>query len=198
MNRARVSDAERQMLDLLPGVRAGNEQICTAFAEAFGERLRKFFVYSGISVADAEDLAWETLTIVFRDLDRVHDRDARGVLNWTYGIARHKACDWYRRNKVRLLPLEAAVNLVGRVSTEPTPQEVALFSAVDRGLAQLSTRDREILILRSSDVGGTFGNVAEILGITKGAARVRYARARKRAQDVLEAFPEVRKRLAGK
>jgi len=165
----------------------------------FGERFRRFFVCAGVRPADAEDLAWETLGAFFRDLDRVHDpRHARGVLNWVYGIARHKAADWRRRNEVGTIPLEGIQDCLVQPASEDVPGTGLLHRAVARGLAQLHAEDRELLVLRSSDASLTFGEIGRMLGISEGAARTRYARARKRAQKVLEAIPEVQDRLASK
>jgi len=125
-------------------------------------------------LARAEDLAQETFVKVYGSLARLPaDANERA---WVYRIATNTARDWHRRRRLlQWLPL-----LDGEGSDEAVDDHagpVVEAQAVQQALAGLAPAYREPLILYSVQ-GFSTAEIAEILGISQGAVKVRLFRGR--------------------
>jgi RNA polymerase sigma-70 factor (ECF subfamily) len=118
-------------------------------------------------------LAWELLAALYRRHVRVRGRsvlrEEPGVLN---------------------LPDESAAELAARLITSTTsPSQRAIRREVRehvrRILAEMSERDREVLVLRNLEQLSV-ADTAAVLGITPGAVKVRHLRAIERLRKRLE------------
>ena len=139
----------------------------------------------------AEDVAAETFLVAWRRLD-VMPADE---LPWLLAIARNVILNEWRggRRRERLLARIAAESPGEAVEPEP----VAVQSGGRDGaggaraaLAQLSERDREVLMLTAWD-GLDQRSAAAILGCSEGAFKVRLHRARRRLARALEATSSI-------
>jgi RNA polymerase sigma-70 factor (ECF subfamily) len=79
------------------------------------------------------------------------------------------------------LPVDASATLANQIAADgPTPsqpmQEDERCARVQRVLRQLSTEDREIILMRHFEEM-TNGEVAQVMGLTDSAATMRYGRA---------------------
>jgi RNA polymerase sigma-70 factor (ECF subfamily) len=92
---------------------------------------------------------------------------------WLYTVARNCAMDEFRRRK----PLRRDEDQMERIPTDG--EQDAHAAAVRRVMAAMKTEDREILYLHTVD-RFTTEEIAEMLGIRPGAARMRLMRARDR------------------
>jgi RNA polymerase sigma factor (sigma-70 family) len=150
------------------------------FEAAFGA-VRRYVHHRGVTGGAADDVVAETFLVAWRRLDDVPQDDP---LPWLLAVARNvwlnqRRADRRRQAFVRRLPPPALV---------PPPAEPADPSdttAVRAALAWLGEGDREILRLVAWDEL-TSAQVAEVLGCTAGAARVRLHRARQRLAEEME------------
>ena len=117
-------------------------------------------------------LTWERLAHLHR----------RHVAASKRSVTREQDCDLY-------LPDQSAMELAGRLVASGTSPSARLVreearSRVQAGLAQLATRDRELLVMRYLEQLSV-GEIAAILGISEGAVRTRQFRAVERLHALL-------------
>lgn len=130
----------------------------------------------GLSHAEAEDLAQETLLATYRNLDGI---ESGSLHEWVRAVARNKHVDHIRRER-RCVP-------VADVPESPDPNSDPLTSALAaadhdtmiRQLAQLSSADMRLITLKYLD-DYSVDEVAAILGRPVNTVKVGLFRARKR------------------
>lgn len=130
------------------------------------------------SAEDAADAVAETFLVAWRRLDSVPSDDA---LPWLYGVARRVLANQRRatHRRVRLAErlrqeLPAAIQAIDPPLTSKGPVMAAL--------RRLSADDQEILLLAAWEQLEP-NEIAEVLGISRIAARSRLHRARRRLAD---------------
>ena len=130
---------------------------------------------------DAEDLFQEILLQVWRSLARFRDESAMST--WSYRVALNTALNWRRSEQTRhrRLPIRDGFN----PAYVPSPTaDVRGAEVLERLLSELTAAEKAILLLYLDDVG--YEQMAEILGTTAGALRVRIHRLKARLADLLE------------
>lgn len=151
-------------------------QLCTAIHP----RLIGFFRYSGLSMAEAEDLAGDVVEDVITGLSSLRNTDAFEA--WMWSIGRNRLKGWIRttRRPQRVSP--------------PTPQsagpeELALVaddhSRIREALSIISKRDRELLWLREVE-GLSYAEIGGRLGSAAGTVRVACHRARRSLEEAYQ------------
>jgi RNA polymerase sigma-70 factor (ECF subfamily) len=129
------------------------------------------------SAASAEDLAQEVFLRVVRGLEGYQDRFRER--SWIFRIARNVLADRYRESQRSPphLPLQDAF-----ATTVPASQ--GLRVVLDQALAHLPDDDREAFLMR--EVGGLgYEEIADAMGSTRDAARMRIYRARIALREAL-------------
>jgi RNA polymerase sigma-70 factor, ECF subfamily len=146
----------------------------------------------------AADLAAETFAVVVRDLHRFDP--ARGSAGgWVGGIARNQVRSWVRKGVVdararqRLHIVTPTYTEVDEASVHAAVDEAPARAAVRGALRTLSDADQQVINLRVVD-RLPYDEVADALGCTTGAARVRSSRALARLRAAVDEEPE---RIAG-
>jgi RNA polymerase sigma-70 factor (ECF subfamily) len=100
---------------------------------------------------------------------------------WLRAITARKALDWVRRStRRRERPLPEAADVFVQASSAI---DVMTLRAV---LARLTPIDKAILVLADLE-GRSMGEVAELLGLTRVAVKLRASRARRKLSRMLEA-----------
>lgn len=124
--------------------------------------------------SEADDLTADVFSVAWSKRESV----PRGAeLPWLYRTAGFKLANHRRRASV--LPLTA----VDERSSADHAQRIAERDRVARGLAELSERDREILLLHAWEgLDGTA--LGEALGITRSGAQAALSRARSRLREI--------------
>ncbi|MER8008332.1 RNA polymerase sigma factor [Streptomyces sp. SLBN-31] len=135
----------------------------------------------GIVGDDAEDVASDAWLEIARDLGRFQG-DGQGFRGWTATIARHRALDHLRRQKVR--PRSSALEqdvleLPGRHTTHEQALE-ALSTARALDLVRSLPRDQAEAVLLRVVVGLDGPAAARVLGKRPGAVRTAAHRGLKR------------------
>jgi RNA polymerase sigma-70 factor (ECF subfamily) len=138
--------------------------------------------------SDAEDLTQETFLKVQRNLP--HVKRPESVPSWLYRIATNTALDFLRQSATRRpkgsaeVPMETAEAVS---SDTPSPSVVLDFnesaSAIRDNANQLPDQYGVVLVLHDLE-GLPLEQVAEVMGSTVGATKVRLHRARKRFAEI--------------
>lgn len=128
--------------------------------------------------ADAEDATQEVFLRAFQRLDQYRPGEPFGA--WLTGIARHHSIDVLRRRRQRAVPVEPDASLdVERVALERLDRR-RVQAAVNR----LPNRDRTLLVLRYWE-DQPVERIAQLLGMSEGAAKVALLRARRSLAGIL-------------
>ena len=126
---------------------------------------------------DADDLLQEILLQIWRSLRRFQGRAS--IDTWCYRIALNTAISWRRTNGRRALRLPpAAVELDQIVGKTPSCDATQLLQ---KFLRSLSDVDRGLLLMVLEDMSGA--DMAQALGISVGAVRVRIHRIKQRLSE---------------
>lgn len=130
------------------------------------------------SPEDAADVVAETFTVAWRRMDRLPQGDEARL--WLYGVARNVLANHRRGRRTRTLELDRDIaDLYSR-----TPENTAELSTIARAFADLRDDDRELLALVAWE-GLDHTQIAEVLGVSRNAVRIRLHRARKRLSKAL-------------
>lgn len=123
-------------------------------------RVYGFFGYVLSSRADAEDLTQQTFERAMLAWER-YDQARASVSTWLLAIARNLLID-----HLRAVRTEDAEELgLDAIAAPPDRHSLGLDPGLERALAQLAPRDRELIALR---FGGdlTSGEIARMTGLT--------------------------------
>ena len=104
---------------------------------------------------------------VFADAAAALRADGRPPLAWLYAVARRRFADAARRDA------RASVGLDAPAAAEYGPR---LVEALRAGLERLPKAQREVVVLKLWR-GAPFAEIAELLGVSEEAARMRFSRA---------------------
>jgi RNA polymerase sigma-70 factor (ECF subfamily) len=157
------------------------------YAELYRQYLPRILNYIRLRV-DGEDLAQDLTAEVFeRAVARQHTLRRRGAFGaWLFRIARNVVAGYYRKRRPTM-SLEWAGE---QPASDPSPPEAVMrleeLARLQRALATLSEREREIIRLK---FGGGLGNT-EIAQVTR-------LRAGHVAVILYRALRKLRKRLEG-
>ncbi|MEU7897154.1 RNA polymerase sigma factor [Nonomuraea sp. NPDC049152] len=153
------------------------EEIYTAHYPAVSAYVRR----RTDSPDDMADVIAETFTTAWRRLQEVPEGDEARF--WLYGVARRTLANHFRSEERR-------VALALRLREELTAWAGFVVDGdhdeARQAFQRLSPDDRELLALVGWE-GLSTGEVAKVLGCSKGAARLRLHRARKRLARALSA-----------
>ncbi len=141
--------------------------------------------------SDAEDLTQETFLKVVRNLP--HVKRPESVPSWLYRIATNTALDFLRRPAMRhgegavQLPMEKADAIPSDAPSPATSLDSAeSVSCVRQYADQLPEQYRVVLVLHEME-SLSLEQVAEVMGSSLGATKVRLHRARKRFAEICSA-----------
>jgi RNA polymerase sigma factor (sigma-70 family) len=124
-----------------------------------------------VSGSEAEEITQSVFAQAAARLDAVKE-GLPPPLEWLYTVAQRRLIDEARRRATRgtALPLADPTLEAREVSYGP---EVA--AALKAGLAALPRPQREVVVLRLVE-GRSFAEIAELIGITEGACKMRFRR----------------------
>lgn len=147
--------------------------------DAHYQDLLAFAIRRVTTRADAADVVAETFTIAWQ---KQHELPPPAQQRpWLFGVARNVA---HARNRGEHKQIAIAENLratiVEHLAHAP-PTDLAL--SVRNALAQLSPTDRDVITMAAWD-GLTNTEIADVLGISRTAARVKLHRARSRLKKL--------------
>jgi RNA polymerase sigma-70 factor (ECF subfamily) len=166
---------------LVAGYRAGDQRAATELVRRHAPALGRFLYSSGAAREEIEDLVQETLFRAFRRVDSW--TGGASFRSWLLTIGSNLLRDQFRKRKARLVPIEDrdipdSADPHADLAARETEERVL------RGLAGLPRLQREVFLLRVQE-GSHYGEIAELLGTTPGAARVHYHHAVKRLKELV-------------
>lgn len=128
---------------------------------------------------DAEDIVQDTFLTTWRRLDSLQNPAAFKA--WVFRLASNGCLDLLRRREARRTDAVDPVDMVGESATGPSVEDRAETSAavaeLDQVLVGLSAEQRISWLLYEIE-GQSYGEIAEVLGVTEGSVRGRIHRAR--------------------
>ncbi len=155
-------------------------KLVQANADAIHQYLRRRF--PGCDAADAEDLLADVMAVAWRRFD---DIPSGMELPWLYGVARRRLLNARSRGS-RRERLAAPLRPQGPA---PAAEDVVIADLeLQRALAQLSDKEREVLMLTAWE-GLRPDELALALGISVNAAAVRLSKAKSRLRSLLADSP---------
>ncbi|MCI0371196.1 MAG: sigma-70 family RNA polymerase sigma factor [candidate division NC10 bacterium] len=171
--------------ELMRAVQAGDEAAFALLYRRYERRLLAFLVPYVGDTAFAEDLLQETFLRVFRQ--RASYEPRAPLRTWLYAIARNLALDQFRRRRSHresASPLgeETQVGRDPERLPDPAPDALGVLTgreaatALRAALLDLPEEDRAVILLSRLE-GLRYREIAEILGSTEGAVKVRAHRA---------------------
>jgi RNA polymerase sigma-70 factor, ECF subfamily len=162
---------------LIEGVRAGSPEALSALYREHGPVLFRL-AYRLVGVReDAEDVVHDVFVGLPEALRRYEERGSLGA--WLKRVTARLALMRLRRRKRR-----REVTLEG-VEPQPDTASDTEHLALQSAVSGLPDRLRVVLVLKEIE-GYAHAEIADMLGISEGASRVRLARALRRLRKALE------------
>jgi RNA polymerase sigma-70 factor (ECF subfamily) len=179
-------DADARERAIVAGWQRGEEAAVRTLFEAYFPKAVRLAALSGLPADEAQDCAQEAFIRAFERRAQLRDPAAFAV--WFHRIATSQilaALERHRRQPARAVPQEAAEDWPRDRS--PQPDEVAVAAEererLKRHVQALPPRQRVAIVLRYYE-GHSTREVAEILGMRAGAARVTLHRAVRALREV--------------
>ena len=180
-------------LELLEGLRNGSE---THFSELYNRYFQRIysFVYTRTrNHLDAEDIAQETFTVVFRSFESY--RGTSSLVSWIYGIAKNTLSNRLRRAKLEAdrlseLPVEVLRQAggLGDCNPEENLQMARYARAVCEQLESASDWQSEIFFMRHFE-NLSIQEISDRTDRSSDAVRSSLYRMKRLFFDTLEASP---------
>ncbi len=136
------------------------------------------------SAEDAADVLAETFLTAWRRLDDLPAGERTRL--WLYGVARNVLAN-HQRGERRRSALTDRLHAELSTAYQP-PQYTGAAARIAAALRSLPEADREVLTLASWEELDA-GEIAEVLGCSRNAVRIRLHRARRRLADAYQAQP---------
>lgn len=127
--------------------------------------------------SDARELTQDIFIKVYQNLKKFNERSR--FFTWLYRIAVNTCLSFKRKQKNQELHYDPPLK------TQPMDERVSMKIAIDSALKELPQRQRITFILRHYE-GYTFKEIAEIMGITTGAAKANHHQAVRKLRVLLK------------
>jgi RNA polymerase sigma-70 factor (ECF subfamily) len=131
----------------------------------------------------AADLVQSALIRAYTSLDRCRNPDAFG--GWVFRIVANQCKDYLKNVRRRNVALEDAGPVAAELDPEEDLERSELRNRLDAALARLPPDQREAFVMKHEE-GRSYEEMAELLGVSTGALKMRVHRARERLVELLE------------
>ncbi|NIM47706.1 MAG: sigma-70 family RNA polymerase sigma factor [Gemmatimonadales bacterium] len=149
------------------------------------ERYRMEFGRYAVSLCGDADLAADAMQEAFiRTFDKLASCRPTKVRSWFFRILTNQCHNVRNRQRVHV-PLEA--QMPGPERTDDWLMETEIRQAVDAGLEQLTPEQREAFVLKHVQQY-SYAEMAQLLGVSEDALKMRVHRARDALRAYLEPF----------
>ena len=158
-------------------------------------RVYGFFAYRLRSRADVEDLTQRTFERALGAWDRYDDSRGASVLTWLLVIARNQLVDHVRSaGAERVQPVDDPA--LEEIAAAPDRHRLGLDPKLERALAELGPRERELIALRfGGDLTGP--EIAEMTGLTLANVQQILSRSLRRMRTSMDREPAGAEQRAG-
>lgn len=131
----------------------------------------------------AADLVQASLVKAYTSLRRCRNPDKFGA--WAFRIVSNRCKDYLKNVRRKDVGLEDAAPVAGSRDPEEDLERAELRLRLGRALAQLPAEQREAFVLKHEE-GRSYQEMAELVGMSVGALKMRVHRARETLREVLE------------
>lgn len=163
-------------------VRGGDIAKASVLFERYSGRLYNFFLRLTYDQALSEDLTQNVFERIIRYKHSFNDNYL--FKSWVFQIARNVRMDFYKKNKIKVSEGIEVQNIglmadsfLGKI------EQKEVFQNLQKAMLQLSDEQREILILTRFEKI-KYAKVAEMLGTSEGAIKVKVHRAIKELRPI--------------
>ncbi len=179
-----------------------NEDRADAFFIFLGEALVLLLrrIWSGLSDADAEDIAEKSIERIAKRIASFEDRGHGSFRKWCITIAKRTAINWFRDQERRGHPRTVQIDdriLETKTWIHSDDSIPRADDAIERCLLQLDPTTIQILRMHALDEMG-FAAIALEIGLTDAAARKRYQRGKDQLAACLQESSELFAGIAAK
>jgi RNA polymerase sigma-70 factor (ECF subfamily) len=165
-----------------------DRQACGRLYEAYYERILRYCHRRLYRRSVAEDVCGEVFLYVARKMYSFPGTTEQDFRRWVYRIATTEVNAYLRHTKRRKELWDDALRQNRLSTTESTSHDESSesieWSSVSQAISRLSTRQQNVITLRLFDEM-TYDEIAHVLKIRPGTARVAYSRAIKRLRGLL-------------
>lgn len=172
---------DKELVEMLKGSSVESEQAFTEIYERFAAKIYAYCIKVVQNKEEAEDIFQETFTRFYQSVYPEHEN--LHIQRFLITIARN-LCLNHKRNRKSTVPVED-VEFLLPVNQSYERKEMAELVKLSMDL--LEEIYREPLILRVYN-GFQYDEIAEILGVTEGNARIRVYRAKDKLKKILEPY----------
>ena len=131
----------------------------------------------------AADLVQESLVKAYTSLDRCRNPDRFGA--WAFRIVANRCKDYLKNVRRSNVALEDTGPMAGDMDPEDDLEREELRGRLDGALARLPEDQREAFVMKHEE-GRSYSEMAELVGMSVGALKMRVHRARETLQEMLE------------
>ncbi|MDP6402023.1 MAG: sigma-70 family RNA polymerase sigma factor [SAR202 cluster bacterium] len=159
--------------------------------ERWADKVLAYFYRRTLDPEDSADLVAETFAAAYQRRGKFRDKGKPGS-SWLFGIARNELGQYRRRRRVELRAVRRIGIQLPRLDDESIERIEALIdmeayaAKLKVALRQLGPKEQDALRLRVLE-DMDYRGIAEALGCSEGAARVRVHRGLTRLSHILEA-----------
>ena len=190
-----MDDGEFSIISLVGAAVAGNEQAWHMIVDRYSPLLGSVLYRFQLSTAETQDVAQTVWLRLVEHLGSL--REPRALPMWIITTAKRESvrCLSDRRRTVPYNPLDSSWPTFPAEDAEPDAELLRAdrHAALLAGLAELPSRQRELLMLLAVDPPLSYAEITERTGIPTGSI----GPTRRRALDRLRQTSAVRDRLAG-
>ena len=181
-----VSHSREALPSVLEAAREGDADAFAVLVQQFQAPTYHFILRMVRRPAVAEDLAQEVFVRLWRHLDRIDG--AEMLPAWLRRVAANAVIDHWRKEEARerrmqVLREHPIARHVVRPSSRMESREVT--DAVRAAVEALPAKLRSVLLLRTAE-GLSYGELADVLGLSVNAVRSRLFRARQEVLAILK------------
>jgi RNA polymerase sigma-70 factor, ECF subfamily len=179
----RPPDETAPDLEIVDRVIAGEGNVYVVLVRRYQERLYRYAIGMVLDGDAAADLVQETFIKAYTGLAKCRDRSKFGT--WVFQILRNRCLDYLKARQRRDLPLHDQPDIP---TTDCGPdynlETQELRNVLERALSQLPETQREAFLLKHvHDL--TYEEMAEVVGASVSALRMRVLRAREMLQAIV-------------
>jgi RNA polymerase sigma-70 factor (ECF subfamily) len=174
-------------VELMIAYQAGHIEAFESLYRILQPVLFQYLLYKTYNHARAEDLLQESFLQMHRS--RSSYLPDKPVLPWAFAIARNVYLMDQRARQRRYKHETSADSGLPDVTLPPELEHIAERQALRQALSQLDPGQREIILMHHF-WGLSFHEIAGVIGIRRGAAKLRAHRAIKSLRTILKVPPE--------
>ncbi|MFQ6046758.1 MAG: RNA polymerase sigma factor [Gemmatimonadales bacterium] len=167
--------------ELIARWRDGDERAAAELVRRHTPAVARFLAAQGAR-QDLDDLVQETFFRAFRRIDSFRERAS--FRTWVMAIGSNALRDLGRRRRRNVLPLDDREIPDVRGDPHAAMLEGDLLGRLEGAVRELPPMQRNVFLMRAQQ-GAEYGEIAEALGTSVGAARVHYHHAVNRLKEAL-------------